>query len=75
MAKRAQECEPKHREKKNCEKSRRSPEPKKSKLYNYETEETHSLTTTELQRLVLLEQQKAARMQREYILKKMERLE
>ncbi|XP_063907296.1 uncharacterized protein LOC135140975 [Zophobas morio] len=75
MAKRAQECEPKHREEKNCEKSRRSPEPKKSKLYNYETEETHSLTTTELQRLVLLEQLKAARMQREYILKKMERLE
>ncbi|KAJ3665891.1 hypothetical protein Zmor_001356 [Zophobas morio] len=74
VAKRTQECEPKHREKKNCEKSIRSPEPKKSKLYNYETEETHSLTTTELQRLVLLEQLKAARLQREYILKKMERL-
>lgn len=42
------------------------PQRKSSSLDQYETDETKSLTTAELQRLVLLEQLKTARIQREY---------
>lgn len=43
------------------------PKPKKSKLMDHETEETKNLSTTELQRLVLLEQLQLIRSQKELI--------
>lgn len=44
-------------------------------LEKYKTDETKGLTTSELQRLVLLEQLKTARIQNRYFKEKVERME
>lgn len=50
------------------------PTRKKTATEKYETNETKGLTTKELQRLVLLEQYRTTRLQREYYEKKLERM-